>query len=233
MKQASKSLVLFDIDGTLMRGAGPHHIAALIEGIRKVTGRTTNLDGISTAGKLDRDLIVSMLVAGGETQRKIKAQLQSIMRECQSSYISNCSTDLTSFVCQGVRDKLEELKCAGAVLGLVTGNLSEIGWKKVELAGLKPYFSTGAFAEDGRTRARLAQIAAGRARRSGFVTKYCRISVIGDHSNDIAAAKANGFRSVAVATGVLSYDELAKERPDILLRHMGELDMSRVLYGPS
>ena len=229
MKQPSKSLVLFDIDGTLMRGAGPHHIAALIEGIRKVTGHSTNLDGIPTAGKLDRDLIVSMLVAEGATQGEIKSQLPSIMRECQSSYISNCSTDLAPFVCRGVREKLAELASAGAVLALVTGNLSEIGWKKVELAGLKSYFSTGAFAEDGRTRARLAQIAWRRAQRAGLVTRNCRISLIGDHANDIAAAKANDYQSVAVASGVLSYDELAKEEPDILIRHMDELDLSRVL----
>ncbi|MBV8706786.1 MAG: hypothetical protein JO028_06340, partial [Acidobacteriaceae bacterium] len=58
-------IVLFDIDGTLLRGAGPHHKEALVEGIRRVTGITTTLDGVPTSGTLDRDLIALMLRVAG------------------------------------------------------------------------------------------------------------------------------------------------------------------------
>ena len=229
MREKTKSLVLFDIDGTLMRGAGQHHKDALVEGIRKVTGRVTTLDGVATSGMLDRDLIASMLRKSGESERRIRATLRTIMNECQSFYVRNCAFDLSSFVCHHVRETLAELKARGAALGLVTGNLSVIGWRKMELAGLRSYFSVGAFAEDGRTRARLAVVAMRRAVRENLITKGSRVSLVGDHANDVHAAKLNGFQSVAVATGMMPFEELAALNPDILVRHLGELDAAQLI----
>ncbi len=221
--------MLFDIDGTLLRGAGLHHKNALVQGVQNVTGHVTTLEGVATSGMLDRDLIAGMLRASGVSERQIRSRMTEIVRECQRSYLENCTADLSPFVCRAVPETLAELQSRGAVLGLVTGNLSEIGWRKIELAGLRSYFSVGAFAEDGRTRSRLALIAARRALREKLVEKNCRMSLIGDHTNDIAAAKANGFQAVAVATGLMPYEELARESPDILVSHLGELDLDKLL----
>jgi phosphoglycolate phosphatase len=220
----SKSLVLFDIDGTLLRGAGPHHKASLIEGIRRVTGTLTTLDGVSTAGMLDRDLIASMLRAVGYSERRIRMALRPIMGECQNCYVANCTIDLQGNVCVGVLEFITQLIARGAVLGLVTGNLSQIGWKKVELAGLRECFSIGAFAEDGRTRTQLARVAVRRAMNQGLIARNCRVSLIGDHPNDVEAAKKNGFQAVAVATGLTSLEELRASEPDILVRDLTEID---------
>ncbi len=225
----SKPLVLFDIDGTLVRGAGQHHKQALVEGIRTITGMNTHLDGVPTAGMLDRDLIASMLRAAGYSERRARMALRPIMAECQNAYIANCTTDLSPFVCAGVREFVAELKQRGAVLALVTGNLTRIGWKKMELAGLRDYFSVGAFAEDGRTRTRLARVAAQRARRQHLIAKDSRVTLIGDHMNDVQAAKANGYQSVAVATGVTPLEELRAAHPDYLVRDLTELRLDNVL----
>jgi phosphoglycolate phosphatase len=223
------SLVLFDIDGTLLRGAGRHHKDALIEGIRRVIGVAASFDGIDTAGMLDRDLIAQLLRGCGASKRATRGVLKEIMRECQSSYIEICAADLSPFLCANVRETLSELRSHRAVLGLVTGNLSNIAWKKMELAGIRHFFSIGAFAEDGRTRTRLAQLAAWQARREGVIGKNGRISLVGDHANDITAARTNGFQAVAVATGVTPLSELATHQPDILVSNLGELDIARLL----
>ncbi|MBV8551732.1 MAG: haloacid dehalogenase-like hydrolase, partial [Acidobacteriaceae bacterium] len=212
----AESLVLFDIDGTLLRGAGVHHKNALIEGIRQITGRETTLEGLTTSGMLDRDLIAHMLRASGESERKVRRTLREVMDACQGAYVANCSLDLSPFLCAGVADALAALKARGAVLGLVTGNLSAIGWRKMELAGLREYFSLGAFAEHGRTRARLALLAARQAKKEGLLRNGGRISLIGDHPNDVQAARVNGFQSVAVATGVMPFEELKAVQPDVL-----------------
>jgi phosphoglycolate phosphatase-like HAD superfamily hydrolase len=225
----ARSLVLFDVDGTLLRGAGPHHKQALIEGIRRVTGVLTHLDGVSTSGMLDQDLLKHMLRASGQSERRIRMWLRQIMAECQDAYFNDCALDLRPFVCIGVRETLAELQARGAALGLVTGNLSRIGRRKLELAGLSSYFSTGAFAEDGRTRARLARVAAQRAIKAGLIAKTSRISLVGDHANDVAAAKANGFQAIAVATGLMPFEELKAAGPDILIRDLTELDFAKVL----
>ena len=212
-----------------MRGVGQHHKDALIEGIRKVTGVSTHLEGVPTSGMLDRDLIALMLRAGGHSQRRIRMALRQTMQECQNAFVANCSGDLAPFLCAGVRETLEQLRHRGAVLGLVTGNLSQIGWRKLDLAGIRAYFSVAAFAEDGTTRARLARVAARRALRQGLVKKDCRISLIGDHPNDVQAAKDNGFQSVAVCTGLTPREKLQASQPDILIRDLTELDLERLL----
>lgn len=212
------ALALFDIDGTLIRRAGPHHREALIAGIRQVTGIETSMEGIATAGTLDRDLIALMLGRTGWGDEEIGRSLDDIVVACQTSYRGNCPPDLRDRVCPGLPSLLQDLKSRGAVLGVVSGNLREIGQRKLELAGLWPYFSVSAFSEDGHTRSELARKAAERAGAFRYV------SLVGDHQNDVAAAKANGFRSVAVATGMSSMDELLAVAPDLVLQDLTEAD---------
>lgn len=225
---SKKAVVLFDIDGTLMRGAGVHHKEALMEGIHRVTGRNTSFENIDTAGKLDRDLIESLLLALNCPKSDIASAIEEIISECQKAYCANCSLDLGGFVLKGARETLTTLQDAGAVLGLVTGNLSAIGWRKMELSGLRRFFSFGAFSEDGETRAQVARIAEQRARQVHGVPSRCPVSLIGDHRNDVEAAKANGFRAVAVASGVMSVAELSEFQPDILIETLADLDISEL-----
>jgi len=56
-----RGLVLFDIDGTLLRRAGPHHRQALIEAVRRATGVETTIEGVPVSGMLDRDIVTQML----------------------------------------------------------------------------------------------------------------------------------------------------------------------------
>ena len=218
------SLVLFDIDGTLLRGAGPHHKNALIDGVRRVTGLSANFEGIDTSGQLDRDLITALLRSAGADEVDLAAVIEEIANECQRAYCTNCAADLSGFVCRGAREALSQLREYGAVLGLVTGNLSEIGWRKMELAGLRNFFSFGSFSEDGTTRAELARVAVSRACDQKLASAGCRVSLIGDHANDIRTAQANGFQAIAVASGVMPAAELARYSPDILLNNLSELD---------
>ncbi|HEX3682660.1 MAG TPA: HAD family hydrolase [Bryobacteraceae bacterium] len=226
---AATVLVLFDIDGTLLRGAGAHHKQALIDGIQKVTGLATHLDGIATSGMLDCDLIAAMLKAAGHPEREIRAVMRQVMEECQSCYRASCPSDLRPQLCPGVPALLSALRERGAELGLVTGNLTGIAWRKMELAGLRDYFSVGGFAEDAGTRAELAQVARQRAIERGLVAPDCRTSLVGDHPNDVLAAKANGFRAVAVGTGLVGCEDLAAAQPDVLAPNLEQLAIEKLL----
>ena len=128
------TLVLFDIDGTLMRGAGHHHKEALLAGVKRVTGRTVTFDGIDTAGQLDMDLIAALL--GEPADRKL---LLEIAQESQLAYLANCAHDLSPFVCQGARELIEELTQRGAALALVTEILALLVGKNA-VGGAERFF---------------------------------------------------------------------------------------------
>jgi phosphoglycolate phosphatase-like HAD superfamily hydrolase len=166
------------------------------------------------------------------SQRRIQRDLTRIMHEAQLCYQQSCSIDLRSKVLPGVVEALGELQRRGIPLALVTGNLTAIAWRKLELAGLRDYFAFGAFAEQGRTRARLAQVAAWQAKRRGLVKPGCSVSLIGDHANDIAAAKANGFKAIAVATGLMPAEELRLHGPDLLLKDLTQLPFDSLFAWP-
>ncbi|MDZ4799810.1 MAG: HAD hydrolase-like protein [Bryobacteraceae bacterium] len=213
---AADALVLFDIDGTLIRRAGPHHKLALIDAVREVTGLETTLDRVDTTGQLDRDLIRLMLRNAGASDAHIDTAMRSIVRLAQDIY-RQARPNLRRRVCPGVRGALRKLHGSRIPMGLVTGNLTAIGWRKMEHCGLLRFFRFGAFAEQAATRAGLVEIAIYQARRAGWLRRETTVSLVGDHPNDIRAAKLNGVRSIAVATGVVPRAQLATHSPDLLL----------------
>lgn len=215
--------MLFDIDGTLIRRAGPHHRQALEAAVKRVTGVDATTEGIPTQGMLDRDILRIMLTNAGCTAASIRRLMPDLVIAAQSIYVRGSGPKLHRKVCPGVRMLLWKLHRRGVPTGLVTGNLTDIGWKKMERAGLDHYFRFGAFAEFAEDRAGLVKIAVREARRQRWIDRESMVSLIGDHPNDIRAAKANGVRSIAVATGVVGAAELATHEPDLLIEDMRAL----------
>lgn len=222
------ALVLFDIDGTLIRGAGPHHKLALVEAIRRVAGVETTTDSIPVQGMLDPVILTLMLKAAGIGRMEARRLMPDLIREAQNVYVRTCP-DLRSKVCPGVPELLAELRRRRIPTGLVTGNLPRIAWKKLERADLKRFFRFGAFSDQGYDRAALVRAAIRHARREGWIAPSSRITLIGDHENDIRAAQRNGVRSVAVATGLSSAAQLAACGPDLLVPDLTRLQLKELV----
>ncbi len=224
----ANALVLFDIDGTLLRRAGPHHRLALIAAVRRVTGLETTTDGVPVAGMLDPGIIEAMMRQAGASRSLVRESVPAVMKTAERIHLRNCP-ELSRRVCPGVRGLLRRLRRSGAVTGLVTGNLTRIGWNKMRRAGLDEFFRFGEFGETAPTRAGLVRNAIRRARREGWIGNGANICLIGDHINDILAARANGVRSIAVATGILDMATLAAHSPDILAADMRSIDADILL----
>jgi phosphoglycolate phosphatase len=222
------ALVLFDIDGTLIRRAGPHHRQALIAAVRRVTGLATTTDNIPVHGMLDPDILTRMMQDAGATPAQILAAMPAVIAQAQEVYEATCP-DLAEKLCPGVLQLLQDLERRGIPLALVTGNLTRIGWRKMERSGLRRYFRFGAFAETAPDRAGLARLAIERARLEGWIGQNAMIALVGDAPSDILAAKANRARSVAVYTGISSREELAAHHPDLLLEDLCGLTQEMLL----
>jgi len=215
----SSALVLFDIDGTLIRRAGPHHREALVDAVRVVTGLDTTTDRIPVHGMLDPDILTRMMRDAGASDKLIRRGLPAIMERAQSIYVRRCP-DLQKKTCPGVRRLLYALQRRHVPVGLVTGNLTRIGWKKMERAGLRHYFTFGMFAEMAEDRTGLARMAIEHARKQAWIDPSARVSLIGDAPSDIIAAHANGARAIAVHTGISTREELAALAPDMLVEDL-------------
>ncbi len=210
-----------------MRRAGPHHRQALVQGIRRVTGLETTTDGIPVQGMLDPDILTVMLRRSGASRAGIREAMPEILRAAGRYYLRVCPA-LHDKHCPGVAPLLEKLSRRGILLGLVTGNLTRIGWRKLERAGLRDYFRFGAFGEMAKTRTGLAKLAIRESRMRGWIGRGAPVSLIGDSPADVLAARRNRIRAIAVATGLTSAAELQAEGPDILLPDLRALRLRMV-----
>jgi phosphoglycolate phosphatase-like HAD superfamily hydrolase len=218
----TRSLVLFDIDGTLVRRTGPYHRQALVGAIRDVAGLETTTEGIPVHGMLDPDILNLMMSAAGIDSERAAGLMPRILERAQEIYES-AAPDLRHCACPGVAAILDEFTRTGAVLALVTGNLTRIGWQKLHRAGLDTYFQFGAFGEMAPTRGALAHLAINRARRENLIEPDSPIALIGDAPQDVQAARENGVLSIAVRTGVTPPGDLESAGPDLILDDLTRL----------
>ena len=215
-------LLLFDIDGTLMAGATAAHRQALDAAIREVHGVDPAglRSRVSPAGRTDGEIARLILLDAGVSARRIDDRARDVREACGRVYAQTCPPDLSAYVVPGMPDVLAWLAGLDDVsLGLVTGNYEPVGRLKLARAGLGRWFQSapGAFGSDSEDRAALPGIA---RRRAGRVPRAQAI-VIGDTPRDIACARADGVRCVAVTTGQYGPEELAGA--DAVARDAGEL----------
>jgi phosphoglycolate phosphatase len=205
-------LLLFDIDGTLLHGATDAHRDALHSALREVHGVDAGrMRVVSPAGRTDGEIARAILLDAGISAERIDERADEVREHCCMRYIDLCPTDLSRTVLPGVPDLLD-LLCTrdGVTLGLLTGNYEPVARLKLSRAGIGHHFASGqgAFGSDSEDRAALPAIA---RRRAGTLGRPCpreQTVVIGDTPRDIACARADGVRCVAVATGPYALDRL-------------------------
>jgi phosphoglycolate phosphatase-like HAD superfamily hydrolase len=127
----------------------------------------------------------------------------------------------------GAQDLVERVVAEpGWVMGLLTGNMTEMARIKLERFGLARHFAFGSFGEQAENRDALARRAvAGVEREFGIPAARC--IVIGDTEHDVACARGAGARVIAVATGTRTRAELELLEPDLLLDDL--TDAGRVI----
>jgi phosphoglycolate phosphatase len=201
-------LLLWDIDGTLLQRASTEHGRAL----RQAAARVHGLDGLDHvaaeyAWRTDAAILRDLLRLAGVADDTIDAHAAAVRSASAEAFERLCPADLSGFVAPGVPEVLAALATRGFRQALLTGNFEPIGRLKIARAGLGAYFEDGqgAFGSDSVSRAELPAIA---RRRAGFWPRE-RTVVIGDTPRDIACARADEVRVVAVATGPFAIEELA------------------------
>jgi phosphoglycolate phosphatase len=202
-------LLLFDIDGTLLLKATRAHAQAVVEAVRAVYGPEERPDvKIEAAGRTDLDIARQLALLGGVGPKRFDAGRDDFRAAAVEAYARLVEDDLSAHVAPGVIDVLETLAARDGVrLAVLTGNLEPIAHLKLARAGLGRFFERGqgGFGSDHEDRLELPAIA--RARAGGYPRE--QTVIIGDTPRDIACARADGLRCIAVATGRFAAAELA------------------------
>ncbi|MEA2196897.1 MAG: phosphoglycolate phosphatase [Solirubrobacteraceae bacterium] len=231
-------LLLFDIDGTLLAGATEAHREALRAALREVHGVDVPdalRAGLSLAGRTDPEIARVLLLQAGIPAKQIDDRAEAVRDACCREFAHRCPPDLSHTVIPGVPELLAALLSRSAFrLALLTGNFEAIARLKLARAGIgKPFPpDQGAFGSDSEDRSDLPAIARRRAGDDASPFPRRRTVVIGDTPLDIACARADGVRCVAVATGPYQVDGLRDA--DAVARDAHELlDMLTELARPA
>jgi phosphoglycolate phosphatase-like HAD superfamily hydrolase len=200
-KVGAVALLLFDIDGTLLRGGDPTHARAFDAVCREVFGVPGDVRKTELSGRTDRHILRAVLALQGVSPTD--AQIVETFRRMEDYVERELTHSLADRVLPGVPALLAILRERGHTLGLVTGNLPRIAKVKLARASLWDAFHpVGAFGDLSEVRADLVRAAMRHVPADQTV-------VIGDTLHDIECGRANATRTIAVATGHVSAADLS------------------------
>jgi phosphoglycolate phosphatase len=221
-----KQLLLFDIDGTLVRG-GPAK-GAFQRALVDTYGTAGPIDAWEFSGKTDPQIARELLRQAGIDDADIDRGLPDLW----AGYLAGLEAGLADRPMEllpGVApllDALDALETSGEVaLGLVTGNLARGAELKLASAGLRSTFAIGGFGSDHEQRDRLPGIALDRAHAAlGRRFSGAEVVVIGDTPRDVACGRAHGTRTIGVATGGFAVEALRACGADEVLEDFTETE---------
>jgi phosphoglycolate phosphatase-like HAD superfamily hydrolase len=218
---AAMKILLWDIDGTLLRSGRAGH-RAMNAAARDVFGLQEAFADFDFGGRTD-PWVLDLLC-----QRHRLAAPPERVAAFYAVYLEHLRRELhnpNAHTCAGIRELLNHVHSSPEITqGLLTGNLAAGARAKLEHFGIWHFFPFGAFADDSGERNRLGPIALERARHhlARVDLRPCDMIVVGDTPHDIACARASGARAVATATGGFSFEELAAHHPDLLVRDFSD-----------
>jgi phosphoglycolate phosphatase-like HAD superfamily hydrolase len=208
------SLILFDIDGTLLHAPAAGSNAAFAQAFKEALNWDQTVEHINFYGETDLNVFRRIARARGveptaEMERAFFARLAPVL---ESHLMQNPPVLFPNI------GNLLELFSNRWKLGLVTGNIETTARLKLRYAGIEQFFSFGGF---GCFHADRAEIARHALVVSGIENPE-KAFLIGDTPNDIRAAKANGLISIAVATGGFDFQTLEKAGADVVFQDLSD-----------
>jgi phosphoglycolate phosphatase len=216
---------LFDIDGTLLSTNGMAG-KLMLKALEEEVGRSVEYELKVFVGSTDR-MILKKFIEMNEIQiDDIETMIDRVLKRYLGYLDEKMILPNHVKVLPGVKELLNRLaKDPRLSLGLVTGNIRDGAYLKLRLANLSDFFPIGAFGDDAADRNQLPGIAIERA-EVFYNSRFSKdnVWIIGDSPKDILCARANKLRSLAVASGWHSIDELLPHQPDIVLGNLAETE---------
>jgi phosphoglycolate phosphatase-like HAD superfamily hydrolase len=189
-------------------GAG---LRALDRACRKLLSIENAMNGIDPSGKTDPAIVREIFARFGTTHTfPPEIDIGTVLESYLSFLREEVELSEKYHVLPGITSILDEISAhPSALLGLATGNIELGARMKLQRGDLNRYFSFGGFGSDSENRTQLVTTGAEKAEKKyGNRISPEDIFVIGDTPLDIDAGRAAGYRTVGVATGRYSKNDL-------------------------
>lgn len=224
-----KYLILFDIDGTILKFRQYHSKNIFAKMLKEVFGKDVPLSLMPDfSGMTDLQILKDIAKEIHLDSAELIANLPQVWTSISEDFKKYCTPEYILLL-PNVRELiLHFYNHPDFLLGLLTGNFIENAYIKLSAFNLEGYFPFGAFGSDYDDRNQLPSIAIKRA--NDFVGKNVfnrkNTLLIGDSPRDIECAKSNNLPVLAVATGNFSADELFLYKPDYVLNNFQDLELT-------
>jgi phosphoglycolate phosphatase-like HAD superfamily hydrolase len=221
-------LVLFDVDGTLLLSRGAS-LRCYRAAARELFGREMSSEGMQTAGGLDPLIWRALCANNGIHAQEADRQHERFRATYARILAAELAAGGVAYALPGVPALLDALSGQDgggprASIGLLTGNYPETGRLKLEAAGIAPErFAVAAWGDEADRRPDLVPLARRRhARHSGQQLPAEQVVIVGDTPHDVECARVHGCRSLAVATGGSTREQLAACGPSRLVDDLSD-----------
>jgi phosphoglycolate phosphatase-like HAD superfamily hydrolase len=216
-----EKLILFDVDGILIV---PYAVSYDYwhETVKKNFGLDISQNDVYMEGKTDKEILKDLLELKGIknpfSDKRFVNALDDVGLIARKAIVSKKIDKVPN-----VEEFIKRLTKEGYFIGLLTGNTLEKA--KLQRCDLWKYFEFGAYGDVTVKRSELVSIAIDEAKKkTGIEFSKENVFVIGDTVRDIRCAKEGGVKSIAVATGLESFEMLKKENPDFLFKDFTDIE---------
>lgn len=233
IKNKDLKVILFDIDGTLIK-AGGAGTRALNAAIAEMGGpvdicKYFELQGMTDRVNFENAFFYAFKRKPNENEFKKLSRLyiKNLPREVERSIKDGKYTKI-----KGIDRFLKSLSSIDNVaVGLATGNLKEGAFIKLKPSGLSHYFIFGGFGDDRKREDMLLKAVNNASSMLGVDIKPNQVYVIGDTDKDIVAAKSCGFHSACVLDGFGDYASIIRSGPEFIEKDFSNVKVWLVWLG--
>jgi phosphoglycolate phosphatase-like HAD superfamily hydrolase len=221
MENKDKKLILFDIDGILIKSAG---LGLSSEIIRKHFGLEPVESRVYIEGKTWRYILAEKLKERGikdpERDPRFNVALHDTL-PLEMAFKKGVKLEKI----EKVEDLIKLLIEKGYTIGLLTGNSLRSAKIKLSNVELDKYFSAGGYGSDAYDRHELVDMALKDVENKFKITfDKKNVFLVGDTREDIACAKKAGVKIISVATGKENLEQLENSRPDFLFKDFSDIN---------
>ncbi|HBE89150.1 MAG TPA: hypothetical protein DDW67_08440 [Elusimicrobia bacterium] len=219
-------IVLFDIDGTLIK-AGGAGVRALNRAVREMTGCPEACKAHELQGTTDK-CNFDLAFRAGKGRKPTKKEMDELVRRylaCLPGEVKASMKAKKYEKVKGVEKFIQRLsKTPGVMIGLGTGNLKDGAFIKLGPSGLMNYFAFGGYGCDSHHRAEVLEKAVARAAKlaKADITPS-EVYVIGDTHRDVEAAKECGYRPAAVLDGFGDDHLILRSNPELMEKNFSDM----------